>query len=114
MAWTEERSDEGRACLKASRRRANRKNSVRMRLTMLYVGLFLASAAALLTITYFLVEQRLPQVTTTANGAVMISGSDSLGAGVAAACDPAAAGPAPSSVAPGQLNTCRVLVGQAF
>ena len=86
-----------------------------MRLTLLYVGLFLASAAALLTITYFLVEQRLPQVTTTANGAVMISGSDSLGAGVAAACDPAAAGPAPSSpVAPGQLSTCQVQVGQAF
>ena len=85
-----------------------------MRLTLLYVGLFLASAAALLTITYFLVEQRLPQVTTTANGAVMTSGSDSLGAGVAAACDPAAAGSAPSSLAPGQLNTCRVLVGQAF
>src|SRR5579859_5336765 len=115
MAWTEERSDEGRACLKASRRRANRKNSVRMRLTMLYVGLFLASAAALLTITYFLVEQRLPQVTTTANGAVMISGSDSFCAGVAAACDPAAAGPAPSSSsAPGQLSTCQVQVGQAF
>jgi signal transduction histidine kinase len=34
-----------------------------MRLTLLYVGLFLASAACLLTITYFLVEHQLPQVT---------------------------------------------------
>ena len=68
-----------------------------MRLTLLYVGLFLASAAGLLTITYFLVEHQLPQVTTTTNGAVIISGSDQLGAGVAAACDPAADGSAPSS-----------------
>jgi signal transduction histidine kinase len=40
-----------------------------MRLTLLYVGLFLASAACLLTITYFLVEQQMPQVTT--SGAVI-------------------------------------------
>jgi signal transduction histidine kinase len=90
------------------------RRSVRMRLTLLYVGLFLASAAGLLTITYFLVAHQLPEVTTTTNGAVIISGSDQLGAGVAAACDPAAAGPAPSSVAPGQLSTCQVVVGQAF
>jgi signal transduction histidine kinase len=35
-----------------------------MRLTLLYVGLFLASAACLLTITYFLVGRQLPRVTT--------------------------------------------------
>ena len=48
------------------------RHSVRMRLTLLYVGLFLASAACLLTITYFLVDQQLPQVTS--NGS-MISGT---------------------------------------
>jgi signal transduction histidine kinase len=87
------------------------KHSVRLRLTVLYVGLFLASAAGLLTITYFLVEQQLPQVTTGTGGMVAISGSSQLGAGVAAACDPPADGSAPS---PGQLTTCQVLVGQAF
>ena len=66
-----------------------RRHSVRLRLTLLYVGLFLASAAGLLTITYFLVQQQLPQVTTSTNGMVAISGTSQLGAGVAAACDPA-------------------------
>jgi signal transduction histidine kinase len=36
------------------------KRTVRLRLTALYVGLFLASAAGLLVITYFLVAQQLP------------------------------------------------------
>jgi signal transduction histidine kinase len=49
------------------------RRTVRLRLTLLYVGLFLASAACLLVITYFLVAQRLPQVRvssgiTTGNG----------------------------------------------
>ena len=58
-----------------------------MRLTLLYVGLFLVSAACLLTITYFLVDQQLPQVTT--NGGVIAitgGGSGGLGAGAAAGC----------------------------
>ncbi|MBV9447994.1 MAG: HAMP domain-containing histidine kinase [Streptosporangiaceae bacterium] len=38
------------------------RRTVRLRLTLLYVGLFLASAACLLVITYFLVAQQLPQV----------------------------------------------------
>jgi signal transduction histidine kinase len=88
-----------------------RRHSVRLRLTLLYVGLFLASAAGLLSITYFLVEQQLPQVTTSTSGAVMISGTSQLGAGVTAACDPPPDGSAPS---PAQPNTCQVLVGQAF
>jgi signal transduction histidine kinase len=37
-------------------------NTVRLRLTLLYVGLFLASAAGLLGITYFLVAREIPQV----------------------------------------------------
>ena len=36
------------------------RRTVRLRLTALYVGLFLASAACLLVITYFLVAQQLP------------------------------------------------------
>src|SRR6185437_16174212 len=36
------------------------RRTVRLRLTVLYVGLFLASAACLLVITYFLVAQQLP------------------------------------------------------
>jgi signal transduction histidine kinase len=91
-------------------RRAGR-HSVRLRLTLLYVGLFLACAAGLLTITYFLVEQQLPQVTTSTSGAVMISGASELGAGVATACDPPPDGSVPS---PAQLSTCQVLVGRAF
>ncbi len=73
--------------MKAARRRAGR-HSVRLRLTLLYVGLFLASAAGLLTITYFLVEQQLPQVTTS-GGMIAITGGGSgggLGAGVSGSC----------------------------
>src|SRR6266481_6733356 len=40
------------------------RRTVRLRLTLLYVGLFLASAACLLVITYFLVAQQLPQTLT--------------------------------------------------
>ena len=38
--------------------------TVRLRLTLLYVGLFLASAACLLVITYFLVARQLPGTVT--------------------------------------------------
>jgi signal transduction histidine kinase len=96
-------------------RRAGR-HSVRLRLTLLYVGLFLACAAGLLTITYFLVEQQLPQVTTSTSGAVMISGASELGAGVVTACEPPPDGSVPdgSVPSPAQLSTCQVLVGRAF
>ncbi|HJY97228.1 MAG TPA: histidine kinase dimerization/phospho-acceptor domain-containing protein, partial [Streptosporangiaceae bacterium] len=64
---------------------------MRLRLTLLYVGLFLASAACLLTITYFLVEQQLPQVTTSGS-AIVTNGGETLlapgGGGVAGTCDP--------------------------
>ncbi len=36
------------------------RRTVRLRLTLLYVGLFLASGACLLVITYFLVARQLP------------------------------------------------------
>jgi signal transduction histidine kinase len=39
------------------------RRTVRLRLTLLYVGLFLASTACLLALTYFLVAQTLPQAT---------------------------------------------------
>ena len=41
------------------------RRTVRLRLTLLYVGLFLASAACLLVITYFLVAQQLPNIKAT-------------------------------------------------
>jgi signal transduction histidine kinase len=66
------------------------RQSVRLRLTLLYIGLFLVSAACLLTITYFLVDQQLPQVTAggsviavTGNGAVVSGGT-----GGASSCAP--------------------------
>ena len=64
--------------MKGARRRT--RNTVRLRLTLLYVGLFLASAACLLTITYLLVEQQLPQVTTSA-GAVIINNGEQVTGG---------------------------------
>ena len=73
-----------------------RRASVRMRLTLLYVGLFLASAAALLTITYLLVDQQLPQVTTS-SGVIAIEGQDAgfgagPGTGAVTDCGPSTAG----------------------
>ena len=82
------------------------RHSVRLRLTLLYVGLFLASAACLLTITYFLVDQQLPQVTT--NGGVIAitgGGSGGLGAGAAAGCA-SSLGPLPGGS--GQVSTCQL------
>jgi hypothetical protein len=53
-----------------------------MRFTLLYVGMFLASTACLLTITYFLIEQTLPHPVTTSNGAIeLIGGSGQLSTG---------------------------------
>ncbi len=40
------------------------RRTVRLRLTVLYVGLFLASAACLLVITYILVARQLPAAVT--------------------------------------------------
>jgi HAMP domain-containing protein len=76
-----------------------------MRLTLLYVGLFLASAAVLLTITYFLVRQQLPQVTTN-GGVIAITGGGS-GALRGQACGP----PQGAALqAPGQLTACQPLL----
>jgi len=79
------------------------RHSVRLRLTLLYVGLFLASAACLLTMTYFLVDQQLPRVTTN-GGAIAISGG--LNASVSPGC--MSQGPLPA--VPGQVNTCQPLL----
>ena len=82
--------------------------TVRLRLTVLYVGLFLASGACLLIVTYFLVARQLPEAvsvraiqsgTAGTGGQVVISGT---GAGTAA-CGPAAGEAAPSV---SQLNDC--------
>ncbi len=59
------------------------RRTVRLRLTTLYVGLFLASAAVLLVITYFLVAQQLPTVRTsqTIVGGKVGDGTYSVGTG---------------------------------
>jgi signal transduction histidine kinase len=54
------------------------RRTVRLRLTMLYVGLFLASAAVLLVFTYFLVAGQLPAVRT---GKSFVSSSGTAGQG---------------------------------
>jgi signal transduction histidine kinase len=82
--------------------------TVRLRLTLLYVGLFLASAACLLVITYFLVARQLPgtvALRTSGGGTPGTSGqvvTGGTGAGVAS-CQPPADG-APPTVA--QMNDC--------
>ena len=90
------------------------RRTVRLRLTMLYVGLFLASTACLLALTYFLVAQTLPQVTggqrgpTSAGGFFVqtsqrLSGSQGLGTGVGPGC-PGSATSVP--VTAEQMTTC--------
>jgi len=91
---------------------------VRLRLTLLYVGLFLASAAGLLIITYFLVARQLPptltlrtsgggtagtSATSGASGQVITGGSNAV-----AACVP------PTGTLPtaGQMYACQQLVQQ--
>jgi signal transduction histidine kinase len=100
--------------------------TVRLRLTLLYVGLFLASAACLLVITYFLVAQQLPgtvtlrtsgggiagtggQVVTGGTGGQVVTGGTGgqvvtgrTGAGVAA-CAPPTDGTLPTVA---QMNDC--------
>jgi signal transduction histidine kinase len=82
------------------------RRTVRLRLTLLYVGLFLASAACLLVITYFLVAQQLPQVTLSTNGGGSSgSVSDSLfvTSGEASLSGPSATAP---TACPQQAVTC--------
>ena len=95
------------------------RRTVRLRLTLLYVGLFLASAACLLIITYFLVAQQLPQTVTlrTSGGATagtagtagtggqLVTG----GVGVATACSPPSANTLPTAA---QMNACQLLLQQ--
>ena len=85
------------------------RRTVRLRLTLLYVGLFLASSACLLVITYFLVAQQLPNVQvssgtiidgTSSNGLFLSTGTGgAIGAGVAGGVgvDPAGPGGAASA-----------------
>ncbi len=92
----------------ASRFRFRAPRTVRLRLTLLYVGLFLASAACLLVITYFLVAQQLPgtvTLRTSGGGTAGTSGqvvTGGTGAGVAA-CAPPADGTLPTVA---QMNNC--------
>jgi signal transduction histidine kinase len=91
----------------ASRFRFRAPRTVRLRLTLLYVGLFLASAACLLVITYFLVARQLPGSVTlrTSGGTAGTSGQVVTGGGGvgAAACAPPADGTQPTVA---QMNDC--------
>ena len=85
------------------------RRTVRLRLTLLYVGLFLASAACLLTITYFLLEGQLPQVTSS-GGAITVNGGSgpvTVGGSAAGSC---AAAPGASTLTPGQVYACQPLL----
>jgi signal transduction histidine kinase len=86
--------------------------TVRLRLTLLYVGLFLASAACLLVITYFLVAQQLPGTVTlrtsaggsTGTSGTMVTGGTGAGAGAGTgACTPPPDGTVPTVT---QMNNC--------
>ena len=98
------------------RLRAPRK-TVRLRLTLLYVGLFLASGAGLLVITYFLVAQQLPGTVTLRSGAsgpvgtgepsrqIVTGGTGSTGAGTVCV--------SPSGGVPAvEQNACQLAVQQ--
>jgi signal transduction histidine kinase len=94
------------ASASAFRLRAPR--TVRLRLTLLYVGLFLASASCLLVITYFLVAQQLPGTVTlrTSGGGIAGTGGQVVTGGTGAdtaACARPADG-TPPTVA--QMNDC--------
>ncbi len=95
-----------------SRFRFRAPRTVRLRLTLLYVGLFLASAACLLVITYFLVARQLPGTVTlrTSGGGTagtssqVVTGGTSAGAGTGTgACAPPADGTLPTVA---QMNDC--------
>jgi signal transduction histidine kinase len=83
------------------------RRSVRLRLTLLYVGLFLVSAACLLTITYFLVDQQLPQVTSSSGVIAINGGAAEVGGQAAAACDSSQGALLQGS---GQAGTCQPLL----
>ena len=92
----------------SSRFRLRAPRTVRLRLTLLYVGLFLASAACLLVITYFLVAQQLPGTVTlrTSGGGIAGTGGQVVTGGTgagAAACAPPANGTLPTVA---QMNNC--------
>jgi signal transduction histidine kinase len=86
------------------------RRTVRLRLTVLYIGLFLACAAGLLLITYLLVARQLPQtLALRATGAGGAASGEVVTGGAGRAGSIVACGPLPGSTAlpdAGQLNTC--------
>jgi signal transduction histidine kinase len=88
------------------------RRTVRLRLTLLYVGLFLASAACLLVIIYFLVAQQLPNIkATTCAGTASGTGGSAMitvgpGAGVGSVTGQAVPGPGPDAL-PSAATSCR-------
>jgi signal transduction histidine kinase len=86
------------------------RRTVRLRLTVLYIGLFLACAAGLLLITYLLVARQLPQTLALHAGAAGGAASgEVVTGGAGSAGNVVACGPVPGSATlpdAGQLNTC--------
>jgi len=82
------------------------RRTVRLRLTLLYVGLFFASAACLLVITYFLVARELPSVTGFTQASSPSPGGDffiSNGTGPSAGCPGQTTSALPTAE---QMTTC--------
>jgi len=89
---------------------------VRLRLTLLYVGLFLASAACLLVITYFLVARQLPGTValrssaggTAGTSGTVVTGGGGAGTGAGTSISTAACNPPPDGTPPTvtQMNDC--------
>jgi signal transduction histidine kinase len=80
------------------------RRTVRLRLTLLYGGLFLISGTGLLVITYVLVAHRFPMVMSV-QGKAAPRGGGGVMFRTAVASSPCAAGPAPA-VSPAQLSRC--------
>jgi signal transduction histidine kinase len=88
------------------------RRTVRLRLTLLYIGLFLASAACLLVITYFLVAGQLPQTLTvrSSGGGTAATGNQVFAGGgtnIVTACEPLSDG---TPLTPGQMTDCQLAV----
>jgi signal transduction histidine kinase len=87
----------------------NPRRTVRLRLTLLYLGLFVASAVCLIVITYFLVAQQLPQVSSTKVSAgpgsqgLVIAGTGSSAGDSSSACAQLGTSTPPS---PSEVSTC--------
>jgi signal transduction histidine kinase len=80
------------------------RRTVRLRLTLLYGGLFLLSGTGLLVITYVLVAHRFPTLVTTGSGTARRTGGLAFSTGLGTACRPTTWIPGP--IPPGRVTQC--------